>query len=1090
MRHAIRSSWPGVVLALVLILAIASDASAETPVSASNPMTPVRLLERQGRWADAESLATVVLARVSQPPADSLAMADALYSIGSARVSRTAFADRKGRTALEQCLGIRERHLGPDHPDVGSTEVMLGRLLASSGKPDSALAHLERGLRIRMAKLAPGDTLIGDAWVQLAFAHRNLRDYPTALQDFQHTLDIRKAYHGPDHPVIGTIMAQMGYCLDMMQEYDRSRTVLEQSLDIVTRALGPDAMRRVVPLDYLAGLETDVGDHARALALSNEALRVALANRPPDDPEVQRIRRNLANTLVMFGDYAGIRQQLEPLLPWYETRRGPDDYQTIDICLTLGVAYAGLNDSTAAMRYLRRVERSLSAHSGMPGPNLPYSAAWQARVLFASGDTVNARAACERGLVYARSARRPSGYALALLNYTLIEVLLAGSDTTALDSTDRSLERDAITYDLRSTTTAPIVDYWHARVAARLGRPEAAWQYAQAAFKRSHDQIGRNVRALPDGRALELSYEDIRHLDVALDVARFGPGEWQQTAWDELVRTRGVVRAELARRRLPLGLRADTALVRIHDAWADAQRAYARRLVVSGGGSRDSAESARLAALATTAEQTERDYIAALARHQTTVAPPEAGLADVRARLSPGQALVSLVEVDAPTDTSRMLAFVARGGESSFTLLDLGPTRRLRDTDRPWLARLAEPPAADPHKARDAERACRDAGRAARAAVWDPIARSIGDARDVYLVPDGPLLDFPWQALPDGESAYLVEKGPRLHVLNAEWEMVAPREAVQSGSMLAVGDPDFENTPPAGSAASGPALAALNVRSAPDPCAGGELALTPLPASATEARDVAHAWLAASPDHTAEVLIGRDATEAVVKSAAPGRAILHFATHAVVARDTCTSGPPVGRGVGGITTDAGSTGTLASNTAPVGKGSATKSGAKSATKTATPSTEPVPDAAPSPWADRRIWLALAGANHARAHETDENEGLLTAEEVVTLDLAGTDWVVLSACHTGFASTRPREGAQGLRRAFHLAGAHTVIASDWAVEDAATREWMDALYDARRGGATRAADAMSVASRSVLAARRREHRSTHPFYWAAFTASGE
>jgi CHAT domain-containing protein/tetratricopeptide (TPR) repeat protein len=1075
--------------ALGLGLLLAGPLCANAAGTAADPMAPVRLFEQQSHWVDAESLATVVLARVSAPPADSLTMADALYSIANARVNRVAFADRKGQIAIEQCLGIRQRHLGPDHLDVASAELLLGRLLASSGRPDSGLVHLERARAIRIAKLAPGDTLIADAWVQCAFAHRNLRDYATAVGDFQHALDIRTAYQGPDHPVVGTVMAQMGYCLDMMREYDHARAILERSLDIVTRALGPDAMRRVVPLDYLAGVEVDVGDQARALALSHEALRVALANRPPDDPEVMRIRRNLGNTLLQFGDYAGVRAQIEPLLPWYEARRGPDDYQTMDICLTLGVACAGINDTTAAMHYLRRVEHTLVAHPGPPGNSLTYSLAWQARVLFASGDTVNARSACERGLVYARAARRPSGFALALLEYTLIEVLLNGPDTAALDSTDRALERDAVTYGLRSTTTAPIVDYWHARVAARLGRTDAAWTYAQAAFARSHDQIGRNVRALPDGRALQLSYEDTRHLDVMLDVARGGPTEWKETAWDKLVRTRGVVRAELERRRLPRELRSDTSLVAIHNAWAAAQRAYAQRLVADGGGSRDSAESALLAGLASQAEQTERDYIAALARHQTAVAPQEAGLADVRARLTPGQALVSLVEVDAPTDTGRVLAFVARAGDPAFTALDLGPSRRLRQVDAAWLASLAQPPPA--HDARSAERACRDAGQAARAATWDPIAHALGDARDVFLVPDGPLLDFPWQALPDGPSAYLVEKGPRLHVLNAEWEMVAPRAAPTSKAMLAVGDPDFENGPMPAPVSSGPALAALTIRSAPDPCAGNALALTSLPASADEARDVARAWLEGAPDHTAEVLIGRDAAEAVVKREAPGRAILHFATHAIVARDTCMNGSSVGRGVGGIATGttASASSVVAANATHPPKGSGAKhaSGAKTATAV---DTETAPDAAPSPWADRRIWLALAGANHAREHQSDENEGLLTAEEVVTLDLTGTDWVVLSACHTGLASARPREGAQGLRRAFHLAGARTVIASEWAVEDAATREWMDALYQARRSGAAVAADAMSAASRSVLETRRRDHRSTHPFYWAAFTASGE
>jgi CHAT domain-containing protein len=116
-----------------------------------------------------------------------------------------------------------------------------------------------------------------------------------------------------------------------------------------------------------------------------------------------------------------------------------------------------------------------------------------------------------------------------------------------------------------------------------------------------------------------------------------------------------------------------------------------------------------------------------------------------------------------------------------------------------------------------------------------------------------------------------------------------------------------------------------------------------------------------------------------------------------------------------------------------------------------------------------------------------DDGWLTADEVVTLDLRGTRRVVLSACQSGVADRWTQEAVLGLRRAFHLAGARCVIASQWAIADEATRDWMEAFY------ASRAADsggALREAGRTVLASRRARGLSTHPFYWAAFTATGE
>jgi len=287
--------------------------------------------------------------------------------------------------------------------------------------------------------------------------------------------------------------------------------------------------------------------------------------------------------------------------------------------------------------------------------------------------------------------------------------------------------------------------------------------------------------------------------------------------------------------------------------------------------------------------------------------------------------------------------------------------------------------------------------------------------------------------------------------------------------MLAVGAPDFDRGAD-GTPGAPKQLAAL-VRSAPDPCVDGTFPVFgALPGSGAEADAVAQAWRRSDPGREAMVLTGAAASEQAFKREAPGKAILHLATHGVTASDQCAAGTPGTRGVGGLE--------------PVAASAQPRPSSKPAPPP--PAASPVP----SPWMSRRVWLALAGANRAREHKADENEGFLTAEEVLTLDLEGTDWVVLSACHSGLADAWSREGTLGMRRAFDLAGARTVIAGQWAVEDVATLEWMEALYAARAAGATSAASALEAASRAVLSARRQGGRSTHPFYWAAFSASGE
>lgn len=134
-------------------------------------------------------------------------------------------------------------------------------------------------------------------------------------------------------------------------------------------------------------------------------------------------------------------------------------------------------------------------------------------------------------------------------------------------------------------------------------------------------------------------------------------------------------------------------------------------------------------------------------------------------------------------------------------------------------------------------------------------------------------------------------------------------------------------------------------------------------------------------------------------------------------------------------------------------------------------------------------LVLAGANLRDQAAAGEEDGILTAAEIAAMDLDGVEWAVLSACDTGRGAAAVGDGVLGLRRAFRVAGAGTVIMSLWKVADEPTREWMVELHRARNSG-METAEAVHEASRRVLVRRRTAGESTHPFFWAGFIASGD
>jgi hypothetical protein len=81
--------------------------------------------------------------------------------------------------------------------------------------------------------------------------------------------------------------------------------------------------------------------------------------------------------------------------------------------------------------------------------------------------------------------------------------------------------------------------------------------------------------------------------------------------------------------------------------------------------------------------------------------------------------------------------------------------------------------------------------------------------------------------------------------------------------------------------------------------------------------------------------------------------------------------------------------------------------------------------------------------------------------------------------------RNGEGVYGLRRAFALAGAETLVMSLWPVSDLVTRELMTAYYTNLQRGQGRGA-ALRAAQLQML--KQPDRRA--PYYWASFIQAGE
>jgi CHAT domain-containing protein len=125
-------------------------------------------------------------------------------------------------------------------------------------------------------------------------------------------------------------------------------------------------------------------------------------------------------------------------------------------------------------------------------------------------------------------------------------------------------------------------------------------------------------------------------------------------------------------------------------------------------------------------------------------------------------------------------------------------------------------------------------------------------------------------------------------------------------------------------------------------------------------------------------------------------------------------------------------------------------------------------------------------------------GLLQVWEIFEQMHLNADLVVLSGCETALGEEDGGEGLMGLARAFQYAGARTVLASLWSVNDLATSELMIRFYKHLRAGLPKD-QALQAAQQELIqgpieivneTGERESRDFSAPYYWAGFQLYGD
>ncbi|RMG47070.1 MAG: CHAT domain-containing protein [Acidobacteria bacterium] len=741
---------------------------------------------------------------------------------------------------------------------------------------------------------------------------------------------------------------------------------------------------------------------------------------------------------------------------------GPDHEETGQSWNNIGELLAGLGRLDEARAALERALENWTAVFGPDDQALGYPLTGLAEVALASGDLKRA----EEMLVKAEAAYSHSDGANEALHRSEIFGVLALVEAkqgrfdeavrdaeAAVDLAERYGRPESPTYAEAARVLALVL-------AARGGIAQSLpWLERSALASRGHLQ--QVLKLLPETAALRYASEGVPALDQALSLLFRGQTTLEAAPWigDEVARSRTLLLDSLARRRRAAST-ADPALAVALD---DARRVYAAVLLAGTG--RSGEEHARELERARRAYERLAWKAAEIGR--ALPAPEEITLAEIGRALPAGAVLVAYVRYENPPPDPAE-AFAAPGahgpaaygalvtrrdaeGQIATAAVPLGPAAEIDPLIDRWRSCVA-----GARSRLGAGRSCDAAGESLRRRIWDPVAPLARPARLALVVPAGAIALVSLPALPAPEGGFLLEHGPTFHELSAERDLLeGDRRVGNTGSderLLALGDPDFDAGTEALAAANellpeiGSPAPVAKVASARPAMRGlrppvtdlGGLRFTPLPLSRSEAEEIARLFRERTErERAALVLSGARANEAAFRALAPRFRYLHLATHAFVAEPS------------GALEDDDLTPFLLSGLALAG-------------------------------ANRRSQLRASGSLH---------DGILTAEEIAALDLRGVEWAVLSGCETAAGVLHQGAGIVGLRQAFEIAGARTLVATLWPVRDDAARAFMEELYRRRLDGMA-VPDAMRDAALALLRDRREAGLPDAPETWGAFVASGD
>jgi tetratricopeptide (TPR) repeat protein len=210
---------------------------------------------------------------------------------------------------FKRALAIKEKVLGPYHPDTATSLNDFALLYTYQGKYEEAEPLYKRALAIWEKALGPDNPNTANSLNNLALLYHNQRKYEEAEPLYKRALAICEKVLGPYHPDTATSLNNLASFYDNQLKYEEAEPLYKRALAIWEKALDPDNPNTAAGLNNLALLYNNQGKYEEAEPMLRRAMAIREKVLDSDHPDTATSFNNLALLYNNQGKY----KEAEPL---------------------------------------------------------------------------------------------------------------------------------------------------------------------------------------------------------------------------------------------------------------------------------------------------------------------------------------------------------------------------------------------------------------------------------------------------------------------------------------------------------------------------------------------------------------------------------------------------------------------------------------------------------------------------------------------------------------------------------------------------------------------------------------------------------